>query len=102
MLLLRHCLRITMVVAGATALAAGCGGLRELPVNGHDAAAGGASGSAAGAGPCGGGSVTCVAESGGWRALLVAGDTAVAGGGSGRRARAGRGGGGGMGGTGGS
>ena len=57
MLLLRHCLRVTMVVAGATALAAGCGGLRELPVNGHDAAAGGASGSSAGAGRGGSGGV---------------------------------------------
>ena len=55
MRVLEHCLRITIVVAGATALAAGCGGLRELPVNGTGGGAGGASGNSAMAGRGGAG-----------------------------------------------
>ena len=68
MVLVQRCARIMVVVAGATVLtAAGCGGLRALPVGGNDAAAGGASGSSANAGHGGaGGMVISATSRSGW------------------------------------
>jgi hypothetical protein len=48
--MLTRCLRVTVLIAWSTALAAGCGGLRRLPVTGNDGGTAGQGGGSAGAG----------------------------------------------------
>ena len=54
-MLLERSLRVMLFAVCSTALAAGCGGLRRLPITGDDAGPGGIGGSSANAGRGGGG-----------------------------------------------
>ena len=54
-MLLERSLRVMLFAICSTALAAGCGGLRRLPITGDDAGPGGIGGSSANAGRGGGG-----------------------------------------------